>query len=294
MKRIFSSCLVCLCAIALCDVTSAATGRVGVYSNPTSRMPTMAVQTVGVTTAVSNIKETPLVPEVKPDNTPDEEPVIDMREKERLACLSNNIGVGNTFVWASRYSDINNYSTMVEDVEHPENNTCFVFVDLKSSDPKIDLSGFWGKYFEMGRDITCGSWVDENDIEKRILDAKKKNRTLATIGGAVGGAAVGVGAMELFGNRLIDKAVTPGDKGGVQGQKSVKWGEDGVELAQSQLLTMCNKNFDKYKIVMDRIEKIDKACEAVGESKEECNEQKISAYRKAYKNLSQDECKMQN
>lgn len=213
MKRIFSSCLVCLCAVALCDATFAATGRVGVYSNPTSRMPTMAVQTIGVTTAVSNIKETPLVPEVKPDDTPDEQPEIDMREKERAACINNNIGIGNTFVWASRYSDINNYATMVEDVEQPENNTCFVLVDLKSADSRIDLSGFKGKYFEMGRDITCGSWVDENDIEKRILDAKKKNRTLATIGGAVGGAALGVGSMELFGNRLIGGAVM-GQKAG--------------------------------------------------------------------------------
>ena len=213
MKRIFSSCLVCLCAIALCDVTSAATGRVGVYSNPTSRMPTMAVQTIGVTTAVSNIKDAPLVPEVKPDDTPDEQPEIDMREKERAACINNNIGIGNTFVWASRYSDINNYATMVEDVEQPENNTCFVLVDLKSADSRIDLSDIKGKYFEMGRNITCGSWVDESDIEKRILDAKKKNRTLATIGGAVGGAALGVGSMELFGNRLIGGALM-GQKAG--------------------------------------------------------------------------------
>lgn len=213
MKRIFSSCLVCLCAIALCDVTSAATGRVGVYSNPTSRMPTMAVQTIGVTTAVSNIKDAPLVPEVKPDDTPDEQPVIDMRERERAACINNNIGIGNTFVWASRYSDINNYATMVEDVEQPENNTCFVLVDLKSADSRIDLSDIKGKYFEMGRNITCGSWVDESDIEKRILDAKKKNRTLATIGGAVGGAALGVGSMELFGNRLIGGALM-GQKAG--------------------------------------------------------------------------------
>ena len=213
MKRIFSSCLVCLCAIALCDVTSAATGRVGVYSNPTSRMPTMAVQTIGVTTAVSNIKDAPLVPEVKPDDTPDEQPEIDMRERERAACINNNIGIGNTFVWVSRYSDINNYATMVEDVEQPENNTCFVLVDLKSADSRIDLSDIKGKYFEMGRNITCGSWVDESDIEKRILDAKKKNRTLATIGGAVGGAALGVGSMELFGNRLIGGALM-GQKAG--------------------------------------------------------------------------------
>ena len=40
----------------------------------------------------------------------------DTREKERLACISNNIGVGNTFVWASRYSNTANYATMVEDI----------------------------------------------------------------------------------------------------------------------------------------------------------------------------------
>ena len=92
---------------------------------------------------------------------------------------------------------------MIEDVENPENNTCFVLVGIRSSDSKIDLSDLPSKYFEMGKNITCGSWVDEDKIEQRILDAKKKNRTLATVGGALGGAALGVGSMELFGNRLI-------------------------------------------------------------------------------------------
>ena len=61
----------------------------------------------------------------------------DLREKERNACMSNNIGVGNTFVWASRYSNANDYSTMIEDVNFPENNTCFVKVELKSNDERI-------------------------------------------------------------------------------------------------------------------------------------------------------------
>jgi len=230
MKRIFSSCLVCL--IALTGVAFGATGRVGVNGPATSRMPTMSIQSIGVTKVVSDVKETP---DVKPDVKPDE-PVIDRREKERLACLSNNIGIGNTFVWASRYSDINNYATMVEDVEHPENNTCFVFVGLTSTDAKIDLSDINGKYFEMGQNIVCGSWVNENDIEQRILDAKKKNRTLATIGGAVGGAAVGVGAMELFGNKTLAKHAGMEE---LEGQKMM---DDPEILAHSQVEVLCGGN----------------------------------------------------
>ena len=208
MKRILSSCLVCF--IALSSVAFGATGRVGVQQKTTSRMPTMSIQSIGVTKVVSDVKDAPSASDVVPDDTP-VEPVIDMREKEREACISNNIGIGNTFVWASRYSDINNYATMVEDVEHPENNTCFVLVGVRSTDSRIDLSDISPRYFEMGQNIACGSWINEDDIEKRILDAKKRNRTLATIGGAVGGAAIGVGSMELFGNRLIG--------GKVQGQK---------------------------------------------------------------------------
>ena len=45
---------------------------------------------------------------------------VDRREKEKNICLSNNIGVGNTFVWASKYSNTQNYVNMVEDVEEPE------------------------------------------------------------------------------------------------------------------------------------------------------------------------------
>jgi hypothetical protein len=55
------------------------------------------------------------------------------------------------------------------------------------------------------------------------LDAKKTKRTWGTVAGAVGGAAVGVGAMELFGNKLIG--------GAVQGQKSLS----GDDLLYSQM-----------------------------------------------------------
>lgn len=164
-------------------------------------------------------------------------PPVNNRDKEREACLRNNIGVGNTFVWASRYSNTNNYATMVEDTQDPDNNTCFVRVELKSSDSKVKVSDIPAQYFEMGRTITCGAWADEEVLRKRILDAKKSARTWGTVGGAVGGAALGVGAMELFGNKLIG--------GAVEGQ----YGLSGEELVRSKLAVAYKNdkaNFDAY------------------------------------------------
>ena len=128
--------------------------------------------------------------------------------------LNNNIGVGNTFVWASKYSDTSNYATMVEDTDNPENNVCFVKVDLKSDDSRISVTDVPSKYFEWGKTITCGSWANADTMRARILDAKKSGRVWGTIGGAVGGAGIGVGAMELFGNKLIG--------GKVEGQAALK------------------------------------------------------------------------
>lgn len=182
----------------------------------------------------------PAAPVVTPDDklavTPDEmKPAEkDMREREKRACLQNNIGIGNTFVWASRYSNLGSYSTMIEDVEEPENNTCFVKVELKSDDPKISVADIPSKYFEMGRDITCGEWANYDTLKSRILDAKKSARTWATVGGAVGGAAIGVGAMELFGNELIG--------GAVEGQKDL----EGLERLESQLAVLKKDNEAEY------------------------------------------------
>ena len=89
---------------------------------------------------------------VKPvANTVEPEPEIDMREAERNACINNNIGIGNTFVWASRFSDTSNYANMVEDTTNPQNNVCFVKVELKSSDEsRISVSDIKPKYFMWG------------------------------------------------------------------------------------------------------------------------------------------------
>ncbi len=193
-------------------------------------------------------------------------PEKDNRDAERAACINNNIGVGNVFVWASRYSNTNNYASMQEDVENPENNVCFVKVDLKSSDSRIDLADIQSRYFQWGETITCGSWVDESMLEQRILDAKKKGRTWATVGGAVGGAAVGVGAMELFGNQLIG--------GKVEGQKNKNWSQE--QLLRSQLLTLRNKNDSRYDEFKKKLRALEQACDdlkkAGGALPDECEE----------------------
>lgn len=253
MKHLISFVVLCMMTVP----AFAATGRVGMVKSPVgsanrtspAKMASMVVNTTNaITTENLNDKSSVRV-EPEKDTTP-AQPEKDKREKERAACLQNNIGVGNTFVWASRYSNINDYSTMVEDTENPENNTCFVLVNLKSSDAKIDLADVRGQYFEMGRNITCGSWVDANKLEKRILDAKKNARTWATVGGAVGGAALGVGSMELFGNKLIG--------GKVEGQKALS----GDELLRSQLLVLKKDNPSQYNEVMRHLENVKRECES--------------------------------
>lgn len=170
-------------------------------------------------------------------------------EKQKAACLNNNIGMGNTFVWASRYSNTNNYSSMVEDVKNPENNVCFVLVSVKSNDARINVSDVPEKYFQMGQNITCGSWADEETLRQRILDAKKSGRTWATIGGAVGGAGVGVGVMELFGNRLIG--------GDVMGQKDL----EGDAQLLAQLRALKNQNVSEFNQFMDALETLKYECD---------------------------------
>lgn len=213
--------------------------------NAMASMASMSVSQPGGANKPSIKVETPEVPE-----TPSEEEKKDMREKEKFACINNNIGVGNTFVWASRYSNINNYASMVEDVDEPANNTCFVRVEIKSDDSKVSVSDIPAKYFEMGQTITCGSWADESALEKRILDAKKSARTWGTVGGAVGGAALGVGAMELFGNKLIG--------GSVQGQKALSENE----RLYSQMAVLKKNNDPKYNQIIAELKKLRNECDS--------------------------------
>ncbi|MDE6571273.1 MAG: hypothetical protein K2L95_03615 [Alphaproteobacteria bacterium] len=215
----------------------------------TNQLSMMATTTSAATVDKSSVRVEPDIP--KPTPQP-EEPKPDTREKEKAACLNNNIGIGNTFVWASRYSNTGNYASMVEDTENPENNVCFVKVELKSDDAKVSVADIQPVYFEMGRTITCGDWADESKLKQRILDAKKTARTWGTVAGAVGGAGVGVGAMELFGNRLIG--------GKVEGQKDLER-HDPLGLLRSQLAVLKKESPAKYNDFMDQLGIIKRECQ---------------------------------
>ncbi|MBQ7056079.1 MAG: hypothetical protein IJN91_04075 [Alphaproteobacteria bacterium] len=189
---------------------------------------------------------TPNEPE-QPDE-PTIDPMLEEIARQRNICMSNNVGISNTFVWADRNSDTSNYMYMVENIDYPENNACFVKVDLKSSDGRIDLSDIKSKYFIMGTGITCGQWADESVLEQRILDATKKGRTWGTVAATVGGAGLGVGAMEAFGNRIIG--------GAVMGQKDL----EGQELLRSQLLSLKKSNKTEYNKIYNALETLESEC----------------------------------
>lgn len=192
-----------------------------------------------------------------------EEKKVNTREAERNACISNNIGVGNTFVWASRYSNTSNYANMVEDVENPENNVCFVKVDLKSdNDSRVSVADIPSKYFMWGETIECGSWVGKDVMEKRILDARKGARIGGIVASTVGGAGLGVGSMELFGNKLIG--------GKVEGQKSLSE----TELYRSQLLVLQKDSPYQFERYRENLKAIKTACDKKVLTDEECRKYK--------------------
>ena len=187
------------------NTTNARAGHVATAGRAATVATNATANATGTATATSQTKD-----------EQGDEPAPANRDAEKLACLRNNIGIGNTFVWASRNSNTANYATMVEDTVNPENNVCFVLVGMRSDDSAVNTSDIQPRYFEWGQNITCGSWIDEDKMKERILDAKKKGRVWATIGASAAGAGVGVGAMELFGNKLIG--------GKVQGQKQYEEG----------------------------------------------------------------------
>lgn len=256
MKSFVSFMILCMVTMPTFAATSS-TSRLGIVKSPIAaankaaptKIASMKVNLAQPTATESETDKSSVRYEDNKATIPPE-PEIDRREKEKAACIQNNIGVGNTFVWASRYSNTNDYSTMIEDLEQPENNTCFVKVGLKSTDERINLGDIRDQYFEMGRNITCGAWADEGKLEQRILDAKKKARTWATVGGAVGGAALGVGSMELFGNRWIG--------GAVEGQKDKSLSQD--ELLRSQLLVLKKDNSAQYNEIVKHLESLQKEC----------------------------------
>lgn len=228
-------------------------------SNKIMSAPSRYTASINQLNTMSNVTTNAAVVDKTDANSTGQEPVsiavveepIDMREAERAACLNNNVGIGNTFVWASRYSDTSNYAGMVEDVKNPQNNVCFVRVELKSNDEsRISVSDIAPKYFMWGEDIECGGWADKNVLEKRILDAKKGNRVAGIVASTIGGAGVGVGIMESFGNQLIGH--------GLSGQKAM----DDNAFRKSQLLTLKEKGRDdEYNEYIGYLKTIKTVCE---------------------------------
>ena len=169
-------------------------------------------------------------------------------DTQRDICVSNNIGLNNTFVWAAQNSATNSYATMIEDVTNPENNACFARVDIGHKNKDVSVKGLDSRYFKMGNSVVCGSWLNRDMLEKNVLDGLKQNRTFGTVAAVVGGMGVGVGVMEAFGNRLIG--------GKVLGQKAL----EGQAQILSLLAVLKKDSVVEYQHVVDAIKSLNKAC----------------------------------
>ena len=254
MKHFIS---IAVLSLLVCGAQAAQNGRAGMGKNIMSapRATASINQLNGMGAPVANNVPTNQIPYTEPVQPTPPVEEVDRREEERNACINNNIGIGNTFVWASRNSDTSNYAAMMEDVNNPKNNVCFVRVELKSDDEsRVSVSDIPAKYFMWGENIECGSWVNEKDMEKRILDAKKGARIGGIVASTVGGAGLGVGVMEAFGNKAIG--------GKVQGQKAL----EGAQLYRSQLLVYKEKNITEYNRIVSALKVIKESgsTEAIG------------------------------
>ena len=250
MKKYFSVVALCMLVVPAFGAGRSMVGNMKPASravvSPVSQVSSVSNDNVTVADTVAGTSSV-----AKTENTEKKVAKVN-RDKERLACVSNNIGVGNTFVWASKNSNTSNYASMVEDTENPDNNVCYVLVGMRSEDTRISTADIQPQYFEWGNTITCGSWVDETKMEERILEAKKSARTWGTIGGAVGGAGIGVGAMELFGNRLLSGI---DGLGKLQGQKqydmySIGWYRAKAAEYKKEVSAKTYEDFEKKAIAL--------------------------------------------
>lgn len=265
MKKIVSFFIVlCFCVPVFAEISNSRMTNTAQWTSA-SRKSSVS----GTLTSKSSIRTGDIVTNVEE---------TDDRTAEKNACIANNTGTNNTFVWAAKSSDTSNYTYMVEDTDKPENNACFVKIEIKTTDSNIDLSDIKPIYYQMAENITCGSWVDRELIKQRILDGKKASRTWGAIAGAVGGAGVGVGAMELFGNKAIG--------GKVEGQKNTSLSQE--DVLRSQLLALKKDNLYQYNTLKKQIEILKAEC-ALASSRDECNKSDYSDYRQLAKVIEEIE-----
>ena len=125
MKKLFTGFLVVFMALpAIAAVPATGRGRASVSNQHDGRAAVSKkyINNIAATNSANSSDDNTSgdaegqspAPDVKPDVTPDVVPekTKDMREREKAACIQNNIGVGATFVWASKYSNSSDYSSM--------------------------------------------------------------------------------------------------------------------------------------------------------------------------------------
>lgn len=196
----------------------------------------------------------------------------------RDACLLRAGQAAGTFVWASRNSNTDNYASMVEDVTNPANNVCFVKVSVQNSDDHVDTHDIPSRYFAMGQSVTCGNWLNVEDLKARVLDAGKSRRVWGSVATSLAGAGVGVGVSE--GAMAI--AAKQGSNSSLLGQKAL----EEKELLISQIKKLKQDNIAEYNRVINALMVLDETCDKEWECDKpvECDENK-NPFRKLYGQL---------
>lgn len=222
MKKLLYSLFVAHCSLFIGTAVGAASfeyTRPAVLTNPRADTAARPVTVPVTTTTTTNTT----VPEINVTTETTNTVNFDL-DAERNACLMG--AMGN--VWASRtYANPNGVAvgTTMTEAPEPGDNTCFGTVSVKSSEIK-DMGRFFPpRYFQVGGAVTCGSWLNSEDVDKAILDAKKGARVAGTIAASIGGAAVGVGVTEAIGSTGAF------DGAGFRGQQALS----GAAWVQAQL-----------------------------------------------------------
>jgi hypothetical protein len=229
--------------------------------------------------AATIVEEINASAEEKPALSEEQIAEINMRRDACMSHASQRIG---EFVWASRNGNNTNYSLMVEDTEHPENNVCFAKVSVENRDERVDTDTIPARYFPLGQNVVCADWVPVEDLQARITEAGKSRRVLGAVSTSLAGAGIGVGISE--GAMAI--AAKQGSKSSLMGQHAL----EGQELLISEIKKIKQEDARKYTEIITKLQALDTACDAIKEAKclpDECKES-LNLYRNLHKKLSSD------
>lgn len=215
-----------------------------------ANLPTTSQQTTP--TPPTESKPDVEIPEIIP--TPEPTPMPKPTNPERDACLARAATTFDTYVWASKNSNPTSYYSMREDTSNPDNNACFIKVSVTNTDERIDTHDIPSRYFMVGQRAKCGDWLDEQDLEQRILDATKKGRIAGAVATSLVSAGVGVGIAE----GAMKIAESKGSTSKLMGQKGLNNNKD---LLKSQLLKLKRTNPSKYDTLIAAMTTLDQKCD---------------------------------